>query len=271
SIAAFGADLVISYMSRATKHGPRGDFVHVGRLGGYYGLKYYRHCDHLVAVTPDVGRHVVDAGWPADACSVIHNFVDDRPAQALERRIHATPDAAPLIVALGRLHTNKAFDTLLRALAALPGVYLWLAGEGPEHRALESLARQLGIADRIRLLGWQTDPGPVFAAADVVVVPSRHEPLGNVMIEAWMHAKPVVATASQGPSYLLTHGETGLLSPIDDAPALARGIAEVLADPALADRLARGGRAKFERDFTERAVIGRYLDLFTRLIARRRK
>jgi len=152
----------------------------------------------------------------------------------------------------------------------LPGVYLWLAGEGPERGALESLARQLGAPDRVRMLGWQSDPGPVFAAADVVVVPSRHEPLGNVIIEAWMHAKPVVAAASQGPSYLLTHGETGLLSPIDDAPALARSIGDVLADPALADRLGRAGRAKFERDFTERAVIGRYLDLFARLIARRR-
>lgn len=270
AFAAFKPDVVLSYMNRATQKTPRGDFVHVARLGGYYDLKYYRHCDHLIANTADIGAYLVKAGWPADKLSVIGNFVSAQPAPPPDRRAHATPDGAKLIAAFGRLHPNKGFDVLLRALAALPGVYLWLAGEGPERAALDALAKQLGIAERVRWLGWQTDTAPIFAAADVICVPSRHEPLGNVVLEAWIHGKPVVATASQGPAQLIAHDASGLLVPVDDAPALSAALGRVLADKNLAESLAAGGRAAAARDFTESAIVQQYVDLFARLSAARR-
>ena len=268
-IAAFRPEVVLTYMSRASHHCPKGDFIHLGRLGGYYNLKYFRRCDHLVCNAPDIVEYCVDQGFAPARVHLVPNFVEDRRAQPCHRRVFDTPDDAALIFALGRLHPNKAFDTLLHALAELPGVHLWLAGDGPLRGALEKLARDLGLADRVRFLGWQDDPAPFFAAADVQVVPSRHEPLGNVVLEGWMQRLPLVAAASQGPRFLVRDGENGLLVPIDDSAAMAIAIGRVLKDPALAARLAENGRRAFESGYTEAVAVARYLALFERLLSDR--
>ena len=263
---AFRPQIALSYMSRATKLTPRGGYILVARLGGYYDLKYYRHADHLVGNTPDLVEYFVREGWPRERASLISNFVEPRPGPALPRGAFDTPDGVPLLVAAGRLHANKAFDTLLRAVALVPGAWLWLLGEGPERPGLEALARELGIAERVRMPGWQDDIQPAARAADVFVVPSRHEPLGAVVLEGWLARRPVVAAASQGPSWLIKEGESGLLVPVDAPQALATALQGLLADPGRAAQLVAGGTVALEKDFTEQAVVGQYLALFRRLI-----
>src|SRR5262249_21892087 len=177
----------------------RTPFVHVGRLGGYYDLKYYSTCQHLVGNTEDIIRYIRDKGWPAERVHYVPNFVNGSNTDPEDRAQHDTPADAPLLLALGRFHTNKGFDTLLRALVDLPDAYLWLAGEGPEQKNLVDLAHELDVLSRTRFLSWRSDPAPLFAAADAIVVPSRKEPLGNVVIEAWARAKPVIASLTEGP------------------------------------------------------------------------
>jgi glycosyltransferase involved in cell wall biosynthesis len=269
-IADFRPEVVLTYMSRASAAIPRGDFVHFARLGGYYSMKYYRNCDHLVCVTPDLKAHCVKHGFPEERVHVVTNFVEDKSAAPPAKRAALdTPDDAPLIFALGRLHENKAFDILLQAMTRLPGAYLWLAGDGPLRGELERLADRLGIAARVRFLGWQHEAAPYFQAADFYVVPSRHEPLGSVVLEGWMHNLPMVAAASQGPSWLISEEEDGLLVPIDDAEAMAAALQRLIDDPELAARLARNGRTTFEQGFTEAVAVQRYLDLFERVLAAR--
>ena len=258
-------DIVLTWMSRATGFCPpgRGDFTHVARLGGYYDLKHYRRCDHLVGNTPDIVDWLVRQGWPRERSHYLPNFVT-RTEQALpaSRLSLETPSAAPLILALGRLHPNKGFDTLLTAMADLPDVYLWLGGDGPLEGPLRKQAASLGIAQRVRFLGWREDAPSLMAAANLFVCPSRHEPLGNVVIEAWAQGLPVVAAASTGPQHLIEPEVSGLLARIDDPQALAAAIGRVLAQPVLARQLAAGGTAAFECQFTERAVVARWLDFF---------
>jgi glycosyltransferase involved in cell wall biosynthesis len=100
----------------------------------------------------------------------------------------------------------------------------------------------------------------LLAAADVLVCPSRHEPLGNVVIEAWAHAVPVVAAAAAGPAHLIDDGKTGLLVPKEDAAALAEAIDR--AQGQCAADLVAAGHAAFEADYTEEAVVDRYLAFF---------
>ena len=109
----------------------------------------------------------------------------------------------------------------------------------------------------------------LLAACDMLVCPSRHEPLGNVVIEAWAHRRPVVAAASQGPRQLLRDGETGLLVPVEDADALARAMSALAADPARAAALAAAGRDAYEAGFTEAAVVQRYLDFLAAIAGQR--
>jgi len=272
-IDTFKPDIVMSYMSRASRFVPRSrvarGYVTIGRLGGYYDLKYYRHLDHLVCNTRDLVDYVVSEGWPMARAHHVPNFVVDHSAPAAARAPLRTPDDAPLIFALGRFHANKAFDTLLRALADLPDHYLWLAGEGPRRGALEGLADELGVAGRVRFVGWRDDPAPYYAACDVFVLPSRHEPLGNVMLEAWMHGRPVVATESQGPCELVESDAEAVLVPVDAPAALAAAIGEVTGSPERAALLARAGRAAYERDYTEAIAVARHRALFDAVLKER--
>ena len=259
---------VLTWMNRATRYCPHparaAPFVHIARLGGYYDLKNYRHCDHLVGNTRDIVGYVCDGGWPDERAHYVPNFVDATPAPPVSRASENTPDDAPLLLALGRLHRNKGFDVLLNALARLPGAYLWLGGDGRLRSELEGQAARLGVADRVRFLGWRRDVAALMAAADVFVCSSRIEPLGNIVLESWAHGTPVVAAASQGPGHLIVPGESGLLVPLEDAEALATSVRTLLENPALGSRLAQAGRAAFEASYTEAAVVREYIDLFRR-------
>jgi glycosyltransferase involved in cell wall biosynthesis len=270
-IASFSPDLVLTWMSRAAAFCPRPSkgckFVHVGRLGGYYDAKYYRACDHLVANTADIRAWLIGQGFEAERVHYLPNFVAATPAPAVARAALDTPADAPLVLGLGRLHPNKAFDVLIDAVAALPSAYLWIAGEGAARGALARRAAARGVAARVRFLGWRNDVPALLAAADMLACASRHEPLGNVVIEAWAHRVPVVAAASQGPRGLIRDGEDGLLVPIDDAGALAAALRRLSDDPALHGRLTRAGRARYEAEFTESAVVRRYLGLFNQVCA----
>jgi glycosyltransferase involved in cell wall biosynthesis len=270
-IADWRPDIVLTWMSRATQICPRGDFVHVARLGGYYDLKYYRRCDRLIGNTRAIVDYAVARGWPPDRIDYLPNFVPDaRVAGSHAGRPPAAPGTMPLGLALGRLHPNKGFDLLLEALAGTREVQLAIAGDGPLRGSLEELASDLGIADRVSFLGWRDDVPELLANADFLVCPSLHEPLGNVVIEAWSAGLPVVATASDGPAGLIEDEVSGLLVPLPGQQgggprALASAIERLCRDPILRARLGQAGRRGYEAEFTEDEVIARYRGFFEKL------
>ena len=255
--------VALAWMNRAARHTPRGPWARIGRLGGYYSLKYYKGFDHLVANTEDIAEWIVGQGWPAGRVACIPNFAAAPPnASPIDRATLATPPDAPLLLAMGRLHEAKAHDISLQALAQLPGAYLWIAGVGPQEAKLKGLAEALGVSERVRFLGWRTDASALYRTADVCVFPSRYEPLGNVVIQAWAHGLPVIAAAAQGPAALIRDRQDGLLVPVDDADALAAGVRRLLADPALRARLATAGARHVEAEFSEAAVVAQWKALF---------
>ena len=137
-INSFRPDVVMTWMSRATRHCPRATarrrFVHAARLGGYYDLKYYRHCDHLVGNTRDIVDYAVRGGWPAERVHYLPNFVEAAPAPPVARASLDTPDDAPLLLALGPAAPEQG----VRRADPGPG--------GPAGRA--SLDRRRGAAGR---------------------------------------------------------------------------------------------------------------------------
>lgn len=267
AVRQFKPTVLLAWMNRAARFCPGGDFVRVGRLGGYYDLKYYRHCHHLIGNTQDICDWIVDQGWDAEKVHYVPNFVAETKSQAINRKTFSTPEGVPLILALGRLHENKAFDVLIKALVHVPEAYLWLAGEGPLRAELETLASRLGVIARTRFLGWREDTAALYAAADIFCCPSRHEPLGNVVIEAWAQALPVVAAASEGPTQLIEDGIDGLLVPLDDDKALAAALRRVCADTKLAGHIAAAGRQAYEEQFTEAAVVAHFIEFFNKVTA----
>ncbi|MDR1284072.1 MAG: glycosyltransferase [Opitutaceae bacterium] len=271
----FAPDAALTWMNRASRRAPRGCCPIVGRLGGYYKIGYYRRCDHLVGITPDLVAHIRASGWPENASSLIPNFGETPPMDGdagraredLRREFGIGPEDTVLL-ALGRLHPAKAHDTLIRAMAEVPGTILLLAGEGPLEADLRELARGLGLADRVRFLGWRRDVGALFGACDISVFPSRYEPNGNVVMESWAHRRPLVASRAKGPDWLVDDGVNGLLFDIDSVPQLRDRLVQLGSDPELCARLVRNGEEKWRRGFSREAVVGQYLELFASLARR---
>lgn len=273
--------VVQTYMGRATRltRVPRAcSAVHIARLGGYYKIPgYYTHAHAWIGNTKGICDYLVRQGLPAHRVFHIPNFVPSPapiPAEDLaqRRRLWNIPDEARIVFSLGRFVAKKGFDDLLAAFSVLcqtPSALetvLIIAGDGPEKKALQKHSDALGLGSRVRWVGWQDDPAPLFQMSDVFVCPSRHEPLGNVILEAWSHGAPVVSTRTVGAEELITENENGLLTPIADPAALAQCIHRVLQDPGLQKDLGENGRKTVQDLYSEDRVVAQYEELYERLV-----
>jgi glycosyltransferase involved in cell wall biosynthesis len=266
-IEAFKPELVHCWMRRAASLVPKLDVPVIGWFGGYYEPAKFSSCSHFVGVTPTIVEHMVARGVPRAKAHYLPTFPTIEADAPVARAELDTPAGATVLLALSRLHEKKGLDILLRALAELPGCVAWIAGDGPLEGDLKALAAGLGVADRTRFLGWRNDRGALLRAADVCVLPSRWEPFGTVMLEAWAAGTPLVAAASQGPSALIEDGANGLLVPVDDAAALAAAVRRLMADPGLRAHLIDRGQADYQQGFTRAAVTERMLALYRQLVA----
>jgi glycosyltransferase involved in cell wall biosynthesis len=272
----FRPRIVQTWMSRAAQKTPAWSsamgippYLVVSRLGGYYKLRHFRQTAYFTAITPDIRRFLIDNGIAEDHIRHINNFAETEIAHApASRAKENTPENAPVLLSLGRLHPSKAFDTLLKALADLPGVWLWIAGEGPMRQELESLCARLGLNDRVRFLGWRDDRAALLQACDLCVFPSRYEPFGTVFVQAWSQCVPVVSTMSDGPRQYIRDGEDGLLAPIDDVAALASAIRRGLQDDALRARMVENGYRRYRDEFTKENTVAQYLDYYQNILDR---
>ena len=239
----------------------------IGWFGGYYDPAKFKSCDHFVGVTRDIVKHMIQHGVPESRAAFIPTFPDITQAPAIDRASVNTAPDAKVALALSRLHPKKGLDTLLAALKDVPGCILWLAGEGPLHSKLEAQARELGVMERVRFLGWRTDRAALLRAADVCVLPSRYEPFGTVILEAWAAKTPLVACASAGPAATIEDDVTGLLTPIDDVPALAGALRRALDDENLRSDLVANGYAAYLKGYTREAVTRQWIDYYRSLAA----
>jgi glycosyltransferase involved in cell wall biosynthesis len=274
--------IVQTYMGRATRLTrlpAKTRAVHIARLGGYYKIDgYYRHAHAWVGNTKGLCDYLVKAGLPAERVFHIGNFVPEPVAPSPQqvdalRAEWAIPKDAWVLFTLGRLIDIKGFDDLLRAAALLPreiGGRPWvllIAGTGPLEAELKSLTAQLQLESQVRWLGWQDPPDAFYGLTDVFICPSRKETLGNVILEAWNHGLPVVSTRTPGAIELIDDGRTGLLSPIQDPPALAVRIQDMLtATPSQRAGFGEVGRQYLQANFSKPAIVGAYLSLYDRLL-----
>ncbi len=264
-------DLIHCWMRRAASLMPTWcDGPVIGWFGGYYDPKNFKQCDAFVGVTQDIVAHMIKNGVPENRAFYIPTFPDVREEAALARASLDTPLSAPVFLALSRLHPKKGLDTFLLAAQAVPEAYIWLAGEGPLRGELEALTKKLGLESRVRFLGWRTDRGALLRAADVCVLPSRYEPFGTVILEAWAAKTPLIAAASAGPSGAITQESDGLLFPIDDVAALAEAMRRLIEDGALREQLSAKGYDTYAQNYTREAVTKRMIELYERLIEENR-
>lgn len=269
-ICKFQPDIVQSWMSRGPSKVPRWKpsmniprYVHIGRMGNLYKMKYFKSVDYFVGITPEVCQYIMGQRKRLDCARHINNFAEVEPVETLINRAdYDTPETAPLLLGLGRLHDDKAFDTLIKVVAEMPGVYVWIAGEGPQRGELESLIEELGVGGRVKLLGWRTDRAALLKAVDVCAFISRDEPFGTVFVQAWAQGTPVVVCDADGPRQFVRHGEDGMMAPIDDVPAIKGCIQRLIDDADLAEKLVKNGRKRYEGEFTKQSSLQGYLQFY---------
>jgi glycosyltransferase involved in cell wall biosynthesis len=237
----------------------------IGWFGDYEDLKHFSSCTHFAGVTPDLVSYMQAHGIPPSHTAYLPTFSSVTPEPPLATEQFGTPKDAKILLTLSRLHQTKGLDTLIQTLPSLPECHLWLAGEGPEKTTLKTLAETLGVAPRVKFLGWRTDRGALLRAATLCVLPSRYEPFGTVILDAWITETPLVACASAGPRASLTNGINGMLAPIDDPAALAAAIRLVLDSPALRETLITNGLANYQEKFSRQAVTAQYLAYYASL------
>jgi glycosyltransferase involved in cell wall biosynthesis len=139
---------------------------------------------------------------------------------------------------------------------------LVIVGEGPLRGELEKLAAEVAPPESVSFAGYQAEPERWLAEMDVFALTSRSEGLPVSILEAWAAGVPVVASAVGGVPELIADGETGLLFPPGDEAALADCLERLLADRGLAERLARAGRERVEREFSLARMAETYQRLY---------
>lgn len=241
------------------------------------------------------GRHdeiVVPSRWMAEAfrsswgvrAQVIPNGVvlDGAAERPVEVRHPAGGNAdGPIVGLFGRMVAWKGAEVLLRAAARISDaagptprflvVGGTLYGQEPAFpRRLESLARELGVADRVHLTGHREDALAVMAGCDLVChCSTEREPFGMVVVEAMALGKPVIATRTGGPEEILEHGRTGILLDPGDDRALATQIESLLGDPDRRALLSGAARAEADRRFASTVNAPALGDLYREVALRR--
>ncbi|MDK1372981.1 MULTISPECIES: glycosyltransferase [unclassified Sinorhizobium] len=266
----FRPDVIMAWQLRASRFMPAyKDAMRISRLGDYpEHLGYYTNVETLVCITPDMAAKVRELGWKR-GIEVIANFTRAIPVAPIARKEMQTPADAFVVVGMGRFVKRKGFDGLIRAVKKVDGAHLWLVGDGPERERLEALTDELGLRDRVRFAGWQTNAYGYLAAGDVFVINSSHEPLGNVCFEGWGAGKATISSRAEGPSWVMTDEVDALMVDRGDDEGLANAIRRLRDGPELRERLSAGGRETLRTRFSEQAITDAYLELFSRGAARR--
>lgn len=223
-----------------------------------------RRLGALVAVGNYTARSIESyIGLPANFVRTIHNGIEIAPACPVPNG-----SRTPTVGAIGRLSPEKGFDNLCQMLALAPGVRVILIGDGPEREAIASLARDLGVEERLVMVGWQDSPSDWFPEFDLLAVPSRLEgspPL--VALHAMMSGVPVVAANVGSISEAIDDGRTGVLVPPDAPAALAAAITELLDDRPRRLRIGQQGRSRVLQSFTASGMTERFESLYEELLA----
>ena len=180
-----------------------------------------------ITVSHAVAKRLVQKlRWPVEKVQVIHNSVSTAGPDPGHERPTETA-GRPVVLTVARLDEQKGHRYLIETAAQVPEAEFVLAGEGPLRPELEAQARSLGVDGRVRFLGYRDDVANLLRDCDVFVLPSLYEGLPLSILEAMAAAKPVIATQIGGTDEAVIHGETGLLVPPADPPALAAAIRTV--------------------------------------------
>ncbi len=244
--------------------------------GWLSGLKYRFWGDRYVAVSRAVKGVLVSGGVPAEKVSVVNSCVDLSRFDGVEagdiRAEFGLPADSILIVDVAFLVEHKAQKYLVAAMPEVirrvPSAYCLLVGDGELRGALEAQVAELGLGGRVIFTGFRKDALRFIKGADVSVMSSQKDGLGNSVQETLALKRPIVVTDAGGLPEMVEHGVNGLVVPRRDARALADGIIKMLSDPAAAARYGEAGRRTVEERFTRPRLVEKTIEVYREVLGR---
>jgi len=237
-------------------------------------VRSLRKCRHIVANSHVAKRVLADDHDISPAkVTVIHNpvlrFTDETAARNLAlRRYHGANPSTVVLLNVAMFRPEKNQRELIELCSRLPNYLdwqLWLAGEGPALRKCERLAHALGLAGRVKFLGYQPEPVPLYLAADVALLASQSESLSNFLIEAQLHGLPAVAYDIVGVGECFAPDKSGVLLKNRDQAGFVAALDRLIREPALRRRYAEHARRHAQAHFTPEHQVQAHLNLFRQL------
>lgn len=234
-----------------------------------------RRADRVVVMSRAMGQWLQTQGVPEERIQIIYNAVDVEDyhpeAEATNFRSVCQADEDELLVGvIGRLSPEKGQRAFLRAfrevVRVVPYAKAVLVGEGQDRAVLEAEVAAAGLKNRVIFAGYHRNMSAVYAALDLVVIPSFSEGLPNVLLEAMLHRKAVVATSVGGIPEVIPSVMSSLLVPPGDLGALARGMIRCLRDPALRLTYGELGGDHVRQHFSPARRADRIMDLYRSLV-----
>ncbi len=239
-----------------------------------------RRTERIVVNSPGVSEFYIRQGIPAEKFVLIPNGIDPAevpaagvPAEEDRRKLLVElqlPPDARLIVAVGRLWPQKRIKDLIWAADLLRVIrddtHLLIIGDGPQRRMLERYTRLLELSERVHFLGHRPDVPRILPHIDCLWLGSEYEGLPNVVMEAMLAARPVVATDIAGPRELIVEGQTGFLVPVGDRAAFVRRSRRIVEEPAFARQLGEAGRQRMLTEFTVEKMVEGHVRLYRQLL-----
>jgi glycosyltransferase involved in cell wall biosynthesis len=224
-----------------------------------------------IAVSHDMAMNLRNTlRFTAPKMQVVHNGITlapfSRPGHSSWEVNRPQGGRGPSILTLARLIKNKGLSYLISAAVLVPEAVFVVVGEGHDRGLFEAEAEALGVADRVKFLGQRDDIPDLLRDCDLFILPSLHEGLPISVLEAMAAGKPVIATAIGGIPEVVVRGQTGLLVPPADPPALAKAIRTLLGDPILARDLGTAGRARVQREFSAELMVQRTTQIYSELL-----
>ena len=236
-----------------------------------------RFASHVVTVSDSTREYIVDVERvPAERVTTIHNGVDleafrPRPdMRAAAREQWKLPPDAFVVAGIGRLTFQKNFalflDVAAEVLRMSPRAFFVIAGTGEDEPALREQAARLGIAERVRFLGFVGEMAQLYPAIDMLLLTSRYEGLPITILEAMAVGLPIVSSRLDGVQEILVDGEDAALVPPDEPLTFAARINQLIADHALAQRYAEAALAKVREHYSAGAMTRAVEEVYTRYL-----
>jgi N-acetyl-alpha-D-glucosaminyl L-malate synthase BshA len=199
----------------------------------------------------------------------VYDFIRDEAVRDEARLRFAKPGEA-ILIHLSNFRPVKRVTDVVKVFAqvarAMPAQLL-LVGDGPDRSAAEYLAHDLGIHGRIHFLGKQERVNELLPLADLMIMPSEMESFGLAALEAMACKVPTIGTCVGGVPELIDDGVTGLLFPVGDVDAMARGAIDLLHDPARLNEMREAGRRNAQNRFCSTLVLPEYVQFYESLLA----